>query len=75
MTEEEAKTKWCPFSRVMMWEPQEGQNPAVNRNLADVNCIASGCMAWRWRRHKPKGWSGTAPVPAEGGHCGLAGGE
>lgn len=91
MTEEEAKTKWCPFSRVIAGTrtgastaTASGTQPAFNRIEVGTGvpimpdgsaCIASSCMAWRWRRHKPKGWSETAPVPAEGGHCGLAGGE
>lgn len=34
MTEEEAKTKWCPMVRKTMWYDQV--------------CLASGCMMWRW---------------------------
>lgn len=37
MTEEEAKTKWCP-----QMYPIAQAAPTVTR------CIASGCMAWRW---------------------------
>lgn len=57
MTEEEAKTKWCPFGRVE--GPFVYGNPTVNRGEAEKSwtfCIASACMAWR------------GP-----GYCGLAG--
>lgn len=60
MTEDEAKTKWCPFARV---EGDEGDGlPASNRNARPKGeqgapaftfpaslCIASACMAWRTR--------------------------
>ena len=59
MTEEEAKTKWCPFSRVIAQD--RGRlvqgSAAPNRinwigeeSEAPVGslCIASACMAWRW---------------------------
>jgi hypothetical protein len=51
MTEEEAKTKWCPFARVSMaWQSSIG---SANRGLTEdekplANCIGSACMAWRW---------------------------
>lgn len=59
MTEEEAKTKWCPFVRA--WEGA-GQS-WVNRPLMDENdhghmgptkvfCIGAACMAWRWSEEK-----------------------
>lgn len=63
LTEEEAKTKWCPFARVV-GVFAAGNEPAVpghNRTVfsskgsaveqkspAPASCIASGCMAWRW---------------------------
>jgi len=34
LTEEEAKTKWCPLTRT----------PSIQRNM---RCLASECMAWR----------------------------
>jgi hypothetical protein len=39
MTEDEAKTKWCPYTFMQA---------TVLRNPGPIgNCIASGCMAWR----------------------------
>src|SRR5262245_17964371 len=44
MTEAEAKTKWCPMSRVRLIGPDDGA-----RNFGEASrCIASACMAWRW---------------------------
>jgi hypothetical protein len=60
MTEEEAKTKWCPFMRT-----PHALGPTANR------CIASECMAWRkWTPY----YSTIEPYVDEGkGYCGLAG--
>lgn len=59
MTEEEAKTKWCPFVRVdanvdgeatapNRW-PQDTIGAATFENPFGISnfCIASSCMAWR----------------------------
>ena len=71
-TEAEAKTKWCPFVRLMVNSGGVlGDSPPHNRvllfNVAkDDNipeaayCIASACMAWR---------TGDGVH----GYCGLAG--
>ena len=62
MTEEEAKTKWCPFVRGVFGKNQNDSfdlksNTVHNRVLLDtgdvgihpaMNCIGSACMAWRW---------------------------
>jgi len=64
LTEEEAKTKCCPFVRV----PWQNGGWAVNRDDRGSNCIASKCMAWRWGVDDPKTYEGKAP-----GFCGLAG--
>ena len=49
MTENEAKAKWCPFSRV--FTGTSGYVVAANRNLLDRDkhknkCVGSLCMAW-----------------------------
>lgn len=64
MTEEEAKTKWCPFARVSMRDAEGRTTRPRNRvvelnkqgavahefssNLVGARCIASACMAWRF---------------------------
>lgn len=58
-TENEAKTKWCPFSRTGIYAGDGAV--AVNRHCSDdmkdvrdrllsenTRCLGSGCMAWRW---------------------------
>lgn len=69
MTEDKARTKWCPFVRAYNGVTDEGV--AANRwaqgkdRPASTACIASECMAWRWHGG-----------PSEGrGYCGLAGRE
>ena len=82
ITESEAKTKWCPFSRVGF---QGGAS--VNRHpmdyypgrpsegvVEDTRCIASGCMAWRVAEGVvPNGKAGPKHVAdVSQGYCGLA---
>lgn len=54
MTEDEAKTKWCPFARDCNTGGNRvrygGDEPddAYGREAArDMPCIGSACMAWR----------------------------
>lgn len=75
-TEEEAKTKWCPFSRVHQID--NVSSTAINR-IADPSgkydaqgnvpactpgaslCIGSACMAWRF---EPQMWRHTSAAGA-----------
>lgn len=82
MTEDEAKTKWCPFTRLLTHvSAQDGQGRyyeggySYNRSPDDGEgytppstfCIASACMAWREVCPRPSDRTKTQ------GYCGLAG--
>ena len=64
MTPDDAKTKWCPFVQLQV----SGNTSSDNRGGGSTgstpplnfNCLADGCMAWRW-------------FGATDGYCGLAG--
>lgn len=77
MTEDEAKTKWCPHGQIAIAVgPSDGIEVADNRpdNIKHANCIGSDCMMWRWN-------NGAYPLPNDppeirnryDGFCGLAG--
>ena len=87
MTEDEAKTKWCPFVRVSIgldpeftvhnrvadaYTGEDSRDPDHGINHpAAYNCIGSQCMAWRWSDHK--GNPCKANEYDGHGYCGLAG--
>lgn len=71
MTEQEAKSKWCPMVRIIITPAnQTWGNKALTNRIEFVNsggseslCIASNCMMWRWEETKY----------IDDGYCGLAG--
>jgi hypothetical protein len=72
VTEQDAKTKWCPFARVPLSDAHDfgaTAMAAVNRSdFSDTpeypRCIGSACMAWRWA-DSPREFQWTA-VGADG---------
>lgn len=83
MTEEEAKTKWCPFARPSQNHPDECGEIRGNRALPyeprtypdSCLCLGSACMAWRWNKVLVRGCDEEGDMMATShthGHCGLA---
>lgn len=54
MREDEAKTKWCPYARLVAAVARNGETVVVDNRAAEVivarvpPCIGSKCMVWRW---------------------------
>ena len=63
MTEDEAKTKWCPHVRVPRVAGSTSNRDSDGDFLQEHLCVASQCMAWRL----------ATKAGERGGYCGLAG--
>ena len=75
MTEDQAKTKWCPQYRVATSGGDHSTFQTDNRPLEYegktsvlheyARCIGQECMAWRWGvEHPDGGWIEAAPNEA-----------
>ena len=88
MTEDEARTKWCPQARIEAIWPSGGAadedsftgyrvgSHNVTEDGPASNCIASYCMMWRWIYPDLGGFSVDESVVKKmrtHGYCGLAG--
>lgn len=87
MTEDDAKTKWCPFARPGQVQPADCGEIRGNRFMdgsidTGALCIGSACMAWRKTGAKFKdartGRLSDRDMTGHGtwiddGYCGLAG--
>jgi hypothetical protein len=81
-TEDQARTKWCPFVRLHLLSRDVSYNRRLGTGdrMEDTglphgsHCIASECMAWRWKDGiTPKDMGDFDPDNEAVGHCGLAG--
>lgn len=48
MTEEQAKTKWCPFANRDALGNRTVDDEGKPATFVGCRCIASTCMTWRW---------------------------
>jgi hypothetical protein len=87
VTEQEAKTKWCPAARADQQGHTANRDPFGRPDGACL-CIGSACMAWRWddadSLDKPtrvhpnvlkdhwKGWTVTDATPDEKGYVEIS---
>ena len=87
MTEEEAKTKWCPKVQLIaageyVIDNRGSHNMSGDNAISnDSNCIASECMWWVWDEEftsENLAKEGETPIWATGsqtskkyGHCGA----
>lgn len=83
MTEEEAKTKWCPKVRYLaIFRDDTGKREiagcynrsANSTDIMDCNCIASECMWWVWdvtpaNAATENAYANVGSIPL--GHCGA----
>lgn len=68
MTEDEAKTRWCPMVRSLYSSAVFGVG--LNRGLPNnsaARCCGSSCMMWRWTL------PGYKEASTAQGYCGLGG--
>jgi len=69
MTEDEARTKWCPMVRLaggVDWTGSSNSDAQTPYNKSPLHCcIASDCMMWRIEYDMQT----LEPI---GGYCGLA---
>jgi hypothetical protein len=71
MTEDEAKTKWCPMRRITRIGNIKIDN--TDGKEFTLNCIGSACMMWRFygdQLHRGRVGNGA---PLTEGYCGLSG--
>lgn len=72
-TEEEAKTKWCPFAR--SYQLPDAGPVAVNRYGkgpdSECLCIGSACMFWVSRRGESYSDNGVPKRRPDSGYCGA----
>jgi len=84
MTEEEAKSKWCPMVRVSIGEGMivvNGPHKIIKDDMGiarkvNTECLGSACMMFRWdvtpSQAAQRNALGNADAFADG-YCGLAG--
>jgi hypothetical protein len=77
MTEDEARSKWCPMTRLSMATNDNKDVTGFNRIITSDGmrdnkapseigmCVASKCMLWRWDAH-------TFDHVEPSGYCGLS---
>jgi len=72
MTEADAKTKWCPFTRVALVEGMSANRTAGmgTQGYADITeetrCLGSGCLMWEFRTDLPARNDAAAGKPPHG---------
>lgn len=84
LTEEEAKTKWCPYATIFSEDSRHLETAQLPGGFVSARCIASECMAWRWEEEEylnaMEHYEAVTPIegvacipPSPRGWCGLAG--
>jgi hypothetical protein len=61
MTEDDAKTKWCPYRSTAAFQVMHltvvaggtGAVGAIQESNLSPTCAGSNCMMWRWERSEP----------------------
>lgn len=55
MTEDEAKTKWCPMARDTVEGMGSFNRKGTGKAVETTLCLGSACMAWRWAEGRGAG--------------------